>query len=152
MKTLFYFLLSTLINSSLIGQKNAPVIPQNCNTIVITDTISPPLKFNQLTTILFENGIGIQQSDRESGTILTTPVAFKNGTYTLTFLVKDNKIIARGQWTWDMTVKLSGVTNDPNPIGDITFGGQRNSARRNAWDAFHKIIGQVPGSREYFVR
>lgn len=128
------------------------VIPKDANTVVITDTLSAPAKFNQVTTILFENGVGILQSDRETGTILTAPVAFKNGTITLTFLMADNKVTVRGQWTWNMTVTLNGVSQTPDPMGDINYGGQRGSAKRNSWEAFYKIVSLIPGSREYFVR
>lgn len=152
MKVLICSLISTLFINSLNAQSGVVIIPPNANTIVITDTLSAPAKFNQVTTILFENGVGILNSDRETGTILTTPTAFKNGTITLTFLVSGNKVTARGQWTWNITVGLDGVTRDPDPRGAISCGGQRNSARRNAWDAFYKIVSQIPGDREYYVR
>jgi hypothetical protein len=149
MKKVIILLIVTLHCAFISAQA---VIPKDANTVVITDTISAPAKFNQTTTILYENGIGILQSDRETGTILTTPVAFKNGTITLTLLVADNKVTARGQWTWNMTVTLNGVTHNPDPMGDIQYGGQRNSAKRNSWDAFYKIVSQIPGNREYFIR
>jgi hypothetical protein len=156
MKKAPFLLLIIILNVPVSGQdtisKNVVIIPKNANTIVISGTFSQADKFNEITDILLENGIGIDNSDKETGAITTIPKAFINGTYIITALVKDNKVTIRGQWTWNMTVRLNGVTSTPDPMGDIEYGGQRGSAKRTAWDAFYKLVIQIPGNKTYLVR
>ncbi|NLJ42509.1 MAG: hypothetical protein GX431_02550 [Bacteroidales bacterium] len=71
-------------------------IPPKANTIIITDSLTMNQYYLKVTDILFESGYGKLSTDIENGTITTTEKAFKNGVVKLVILVKDNKVLLRG--------------------------------------------------------
>jgi hypothetical protein len=149
MKNLSFLLLFVLACTQLEAQ---PSIPKNANTIVISDTFQQSRKYNEITEILFENGIGTSYADKEMGQITTTPVSFKNGNFILLLSIKDTLTTIRGQWSWNMKVNSRGVMYDFSEYDDIKYKGMKNSPVRNAWEAMQKIIDQIPGEKSYIIK
>jgi len=141
MKTPVASLLLILLSASLLPAQD---IPKGANTIIITGEFDQGQKFAEVTALLFESGIGTISADKDAGTITTSPKSFKNGTVSYMILVRDSRVSIRGQW-------ISNTFED-KPQYDIEYGGQRNSAKRNAWDAFRAFTDQIPGEKSYVIK
>jgi hypothetical protein len=126
-------------------------IPKKANTISINDTISALNYFGKITETLLENGYGILNSDQKNGIITTTEKPFKNGSVKLNFLIRENKVMLRGDYKDNLSIDLGGVTSGPS-WSEIRFIGQRNSIALNAWEELHKIALQIPGTKQYLIK
>ncbi len=129
----------------------AQEVPKKANTVIITDTLSQQILFSKVSDLLFEYGYGIHNSDKQSGTITTTEKPYKNGVIKLNFLIKDNRMILRGDFRSDISLELYGVTSEPTWMS-IENRGQKNSAGRNAWDEMIRFVSALPGSKEFVLR
>lgn len=121
-------------------------IPKKANTIIVTDTLSKEQYYTKINEVLFENGFGLQSSDKSMGSFTTNPKEFKNGSYKLNILATDKKVTIRGQWKW------REWTTGPEEWDDIVFGGQNTSPMRRSWDAMQSITDQIPGKKEYLIK
>jgi hypothetical protein len=129
MKPLLLIATQFLLNTSVIlGQD----IPQKTNSIVITDILSQGQFYNRIAEILFESGYGVLNTDKELVTITTTEKLFKNGVIKLVLLIKDKRVIMRGDFKTDIGWSMSSVTSEPTG-SVIENKGARNSLYRNAW-------------------
>lgn len=126
-------------------------IPQNANTIIITDTLHKDQLYSKVTEVLFEAGYGILNSDKESGTITTTDKPFQKGKIKLVLLVKDNKVILRGDYDMGITVDYGGVTTSFNWT-QIQHYGMKKSPNIIAWNEMQKVSDALPGQKEYLVK
>jgi hypothetical protein len=134
-------LLGFLIPSVLFAQ----VIPKKANTIIITDTLSQEHLYNKITDLLFENGYGILNTDKAQGTITTTQRAMRTGTVALVFLIKDKRVILRGN-----AKGLEEISGDD--LFAIEYRGMKGSIYRDAWDEMQKVSDNIPGTKEYLVK
>lgn len=126
-------------------------IPPKANTIIITDTLTMNQYYSTITEILFESGYGIQSTDKETGTITTTEKAYKNGSIKLVILVKDNKVLLRGDFKSDLEISLYGVTSEASWSVIENIGGKK-SVYQNAWSELQKFANVIPGKKEYLIR
>jgi hypothetical protein len=131
--------------------KEPSAIPKKANCIIITDTISQLNYYNKITDILFESGYGILNSDKASGTITTTEKAFKNGTVKLAILIKDNRVVLRGDWKDNISLDLGGVSAEPS-WAIISFQGMKNSPYLNAWNEMNKVALAIGTKIEYLIK
>jgi hypothetical protein len=148
MKPLLLISTMLLFNCVLISGQN---IPHKANTIIITDTLSQSQFYSKITYILFESGYGILNTDKELGTITTTEKPYKNGGVKLILLIKDKRIVLRGDYTTGIGLSMSGVTSAPGWYM-IEFNGAKNSPTQNAWLEMQKIADQIPGAKEYQLK
>lgn len=149
MKTISLSLL--LIISSAILTAQDVLIIKKANTIIITDSLSRDSLYNKIADLLFESGYGILNTDKVQGIITTTEKSFKNGVVKLNFLIKDQKVVLRGDYKDNLTIDLGGVSQGPS-WNVINFAGQKNSINRSAWDEMYKISEQIPGKKEYVIK
>jgi hypothetical protein len=129
-----------------------PSIPRDANTILITNARTRDDLYKEVSSMLFQNGIGISYSDKELGQITAGPGSFKNGNYILTIMLADGSVLIRGQWSWNLTVTMSGVTSSPSDYKNIEYGGMSDSPKLNSWNAMQKIALQIPGKVEYLIK
>lgn len=140
-KLLSFVLISQVcVGSFLYGSD----IPKKANTISISGQLSQVDYFKTITDLLFVNGYGILNSDKETGIITTTEKSIKQGSIRLTLLVKDNKVIIRGQFS------VPGITED-SQWESIQYQGQAKSAYMNAWNEMARIAEAIPGSKSYII-
>lgn len=133
-----------LLNASLIlGQD----IPRKTNSIVITDTLSQGQFYSKITDILFESGYGVLNTDKGLGTITTTEKPFRNGGIKLMLLIKDKRVVLRGDFKTDM-----GLTVSEFSWLGIENKGAKNSVYQNAWSEMKKLADQIPGTKEYVIK
>jgi hypothetical protein len=126
-------------------------IPKNANTIIITDTVSKDQLYNKVTEILFEAGYGILNSNKESGIITTTEKPFKKGIIRLNLMVRNNKIIIRGDFDMGITLDYGGVLTALN-WSPIEYYGMKKSPNIIAWNEMQKISDAFPGQKEYLIK
>jgi hypothetical protein len=126
-------------------------IPRKANLIVISDTISQHKYYSEITDILFENGYGIHNSNEETGTITTTDKSFRHGNIRLTFLIKNNRVLLRGQFNMNLSINYGGVSSDAGWVG-IEYYGMKKSPAMTAWDEMYLIAKSIPGIRECLVK
>jgi hypothetical protein len=126
-------------------------ILKKANTVIITDTITQQMYYSKITTLLFENGYGILSTDKEQGTITTTERSFKDGSIKLNILIKDNRVIMRGDFKASLTVSVGGVSSTASWLPVMNYGAKK-SAYQNAWNELLKISDQIPGVKEYQIR
>jgi hypothetical protein len=141
-------LLSMFLIISILCQAQ---ILKKANTISIARSGTQMECFNQVNTLLLEAGYGILNTDKELGIISTTEKSFKNGSIKLNFLIKDHKILLRGDFKDNLSLTLGGVTSGPswNVIQNI---GQKNSITQNAWNEMNKVAEAIPGEKEYLIK
>lgn len=120
------------------------LIPKDANTVIISGDFKQADKFNEVISILYESGTGTTEINKELGTITTAPKAFKNGIYTLTVLIKENKVTLRGQWNWT-DIQDSGWQI-------IEYSGQKNSPKQNAWKELSMLADNITGTKEYLIK
>ena len=148
MKAASLLLIYLSINYAITAQEE---IPKKANAISINDTISASGYFSKITEILLENGYGILNSDQKNGIITTTEKPFKNGSVKLNFLIRENKIMLRGDYKDNLSIDLGGITAGPS-WNEIRFIGQKNSITLNAWGELNKIAQQIPGEKQYLIK
>ena len=127
------------------------VVPKKCNTIIISDTLNQLQYYNAISDILFESGYGILTGDKEQGTISTTEKSFKDGVVKLNILMKDKKVVLRGDFKSDISITIGGVSTVPN-WNTIEYTGGKGSPYRNAWNELLKISDQIPGRKTYTIK
>jgi hypothetical protein len=127
-------------------------IPRDANTILISNARTRDDLYREVSSMLFQNGIGITYSDRDLGQITAGPGSFKNGNFILTIMLSDGSVLIRGKWSWNLTVTMSGVSTSPSDYDDIEYGGMSDSPKLNAWNAMQKIALQIPGKVEYLIK
>ena len=125
-------------------------IPKNANTIIITDTLNKAKLYSMATEILFNNGYGILNSDKEMGTITTTDKPFSKGKIRLLLLVKDNKIVIHGDYDPGITIDLGGVSTTFNWMRIENYGMKR-SPNIAAWNEMQKVSDAIPGQKSYLI-
>lgn len=125
-------------------------IPKKANTIIIVDSLSQEQFYNKINDLLFESGYGILNTDKSQGTITTTEKSYKNGSIKLNILIKDSKVLLRGDFKTDLSIEIYGVTSNPSWSAIENTGG-KNSAYRNAWDEMSKIADSIPGAKRYLI-
>jgi hypothetical protein len=131
--------------------KEPAAISNKANCIIITDSLTQQDYFKKITELLFESGYGVLNSDKEIGTITTGEKAFKNGTVKLNILIKDYRVVLRGDWKDNISIELYGVTAEQS-WAVITHKGMKNSPYLNAWNEMNKIAVQIGSKREYLVK
>lgn len=138
MKSLF------LYSFLMFGLLTNAQIPQKANMIIITGNESQQSCFKQVNEVLFENGYGILTSDSGTGTITTTDKSYKRGNIKFTFLIKDNEVIVRGQYStsFDSYAQWS----------DVIYKGMKGSPMLLAWEEMTKIADEIPGQKEYLIK
>lgn len=139
---LLFFLIPNLIEAQ---------IPKKANTIIIVDSLSQEQYYTKINDLLFESGYGILNTDKSLGTITTTEKSYKNGSVKLNILIKDSKVLLRGDFKADMSITMGGVTATASWLA-IEYSGGKNSAYRNAWDEMDKVAQLIPGSKEYLIK
>lgn len=149
MKATIASLLLIFLTTSLLPAQD---ITKGANAIVITGDFLKEDKFTEITTLLLESGIKIDRSDKETGSITTSLKSFKNGSIAYIIFVRDNSVVVRGEWSSNIIVSMYGVTSNPNEIQEITYGGQKGSPKRNAWETFRSVADQIPGDKNYVVK
>ena len=85
------------------------------------------------------------------GTISTTEKSFKNGEIKLNILMKDGKVIIRGNFKSNINISMYGVSTAETWY-TIEYTGAKGSAYRNAWNEMQKISDQIPGLKTYAVK
>jgi hypothetical protein len=148
MKKAILLMTTLTIGSLLLAQD---LIPKKSNAIIITDTLSLLTYYKDISNLLYENGYGILNENRELGIISTTEKSFKNGVLKLNFLIKDNKIILRGDFKIDISLSLGSVSSVPT-WSTIQYIGMKNSPSKNAWNEMIKISEAIPGEKEYLIK
>jgi len=128
-------------------EKNECSLPKKANTIIITDTLSQQQFYNTITEILFESGYGLLSSDKTQGTITTSDKAIKTGTVNISFLIKNNRVIMRGNFRGPGALSPGGI--DFSDLSIIEYKGMNGSIAKNAWDEMKKIADQIPGQKKY---
>jgi hypothetical protein len=127
-------------------------IPKKANTITIAGNSSQADNFKQVNTTLFENGYGILNSDKELGLITTTEKSFIDGAIKLNILVKDNKVLIRGDYKMSVSINIgAGATIDPT-WSTILFTGMKGSPAKDAWIEMSKLADAIPGDKEYLIK
>ena len=126
-------------------------IPKKANTIIITGNLTQDESFKQVTGILFESGYGILSSDNNIGTITTTEKSIKRATTRFTFLIKDKKVLIRGQFNINITTNYGGVSS-PSDWSDIQYFGMNGSPSMAAWNEMLKIAEMISGKKEYLIK
>lgn len=126
-------------------------IPQNANTIIITDTLLQAQLYNKVSEVLFESGYGILNSNKETGIITTTDKPFQKGKIRLNLMVKDNKIILRGDYDMGISLNYGGVSTELNWT-QIQHYGMKKSPNIIAWNEMQKVSDALPGQKEYLVK
>lgn len=149
MKTLITSLLLMIFTASLLS---AQEILKGANAIIITGDFLKDDKLSETTSLLLELGIRIEKEDKEHGSITTSPRSFKNGSVSELILIKDNQVIIRGQWSSNILVSIYGATSNPNEISEITYGGQRGSPKRNAWNEMSALADRITGEKSYVIK
>jgi hypothetical protein len=124
---------------------------KKANTIVISDSLSQQQYFSKISDILFESGYGILNSDKETGTITTTEKPIKNSHVRLTLLIKDQKVLLRGQININLSINIDGVTAKSS-FQTIENAGSKKSPLMEAWNEMVKIASQIPGEKEYQIK
>lgn len=150
-KRLHDFQRSTLLLSFMLFEIFAfaqQAVPKNANTIFITDSLDFEQNYNTISELLFTNGYGIFNADKSLGTITTNEKPLKNGSVRLIIMVKDNRIIIKGQVNANMEMSLYGVTSK-SEWEQICYAGMKKSILMNAWNEMNKIAEALPGSKEY---
>jgi hypothetical protein len=125
-------------------------IPKKANTIIIVDSLSQEQFYNKINDLLFESGYGILNTDKSQGTITTTEKSYKNGSIKLNILIKDSKVLLRGDFKTDLSIEIYGVTSNPSWSAIENTGG-KNSAYRNAWNEMNKVAESIPGNKTYLI-
>ena len=148
MKNLLAIALFLCLASPLFAQYE---LPKRANTIIITDTLSQERLYNKITDLLFESGYGILNTNKEQGTITTTEKSYQNGGIKLVFLIKDKKILLRGDFKSDISIDFGGVTSQPS-WETIDFRGMKGSAYMNAWLEMKKISDAIPFTKDYLIK
>jgi hypothetical protein len=141
-------ILRLLLPEMIMAQE--PVL-KKANTIVISDTLSQQQYFSKISDILFESGYGILSSDKAQGTITTTEKPYKHGVMSLTFLIKDKRVLVRGQFNMGISVDYGGVQSQSQPTTIQNFG-MKSSPSMVAWNEMMKITAQIPGEKEYQIK
>ena len=126
-------------------------IIKKANTIIINNELAQAELFGKISDQLFENGYGILNADVENGNITTSEKAFKNGSIKLSLLIKDKRVLIRGNFKSDMTFAMYGVTAGNEWI-EICYRGQKKSPAMLAWDEMAKIADAIPGNKEYLIK
>jgi hypothetical protein len=126
-------------------------IPKKANTIIITTSSVDMQMFTKVSDLLFENGYGIQSSDEEHGNITTTEKGFKDGSLKLTFLIKANRILVRGNCRISISLNFGAASTEPD-WQDIIYFGMKKSPMMLAWNEMAKITNSLPGEKEYLVK
>jgi hypothetical protein len=124
-------------------------IPKKANTIIITINGTSEEYFNKISSILLENGYGIQSSDKTIASITTSEKPFKNGAIKLVLLLKDQKVLLRGQFSVDLSL---GAGNSSADWMEIQYLGMNNSPFKNAWNEMNVISQAIPGEKQYLVK
>ena len=148
-----------LISLQLIAQddlyytsaKQVDSIPKKANTIIIEGTQSRNEYFNAITNILFEAGYGIHSSDKEQGIITTSEKSFKKGVIKLTFLIKNKRVVLRGQYNLNMSIDFGEVTSEI-AWSEIMYFGMKKSPNIIAWEEMIKVANQIQGNKVYAVK
>jgi hypothetical protein len=145
-------IITMLINSFMPHMLHAqePML-KKANTIVISDSLSQQQYFSKISDILFESGYGILNSDKETGTITTTEKPIKNSHVRLTLLIKDQKVLLRGQININLSINIDGVTAKSS-FQTIENAGSKKSPLMEAWNEMVKIASQIPGEKEYQIK
>lgn len=150
--SLFYALVLSGCYPASMSSSEDTSIPRDANTILISNARTQQELYKEVTSVLFQNNIGISYADKELGQITTGPGAFKNGNYILNILLSDGSVLIRGQWSWNLTVTMSHVSSSPSDYHDIEYEGMIDSPKLNAWNAMQKIALQIPGNIEYLIK
>jgi hypothetical protein len=128
------------------------VIPKKANTIIVTNTLTKEQLYNSISNALFEVGYGILNGDKELGQITTTEKSFKTGVVKLNILIKDQKVLIRGDFKMSISINYgSGVTSNPS-WSMIENKGMKGSAYQDSWNEMIKITDQIPGTKEYLIK
>jgi len=142
MKKLAILLLIILSGTVLFAQT---IIPKKANTIIISGDLNQADFYAKIADILFDNGYGLQSSDKALGSLTTTSRGIKSGNFQVMFtvLVKDNKATLRGQWKSE-ELKFDWLI--------IEYGGQKGSMKMITWNEMINLANQIPGTKEYLIK
>ncbi|HNY52956.1 MAG TPA: hypothetical protein PK727_04560 [Bacteroidales bacterium] len=124
---------------------------KRANIIIVSNDFEIMENARQLTEKLFELGYGVQNTDLSTGIISTTAKPFKNGEIKLNILVRDNKILIRGDFTTNISVHIGSVTSEQS-WAVIENRGQKNSPYYNAWNEMNKLALLLPGEKSYEIK
>lgn len=127
-------------------------IPKKANIVKIYDTLTVQDAWKTINSVLITNGYGIENSNKETGTILTSNKPFKNGTIKLNILVNDDYTLITGNYKSNISLDYGGGVSDGPSTYQIAYTGQKNSVAMNAWNEMKKLIDQLPGKKEYSVK
>lgn len=124
------------------------IIPKKSNTIMIDNDLVKTQNLTALDEILFNNGFGIHNKNNDSGSITTTEKPFKHGVIKLMILVKDNKVLIKGQYNINISYTVYGVTSETD-WQPVQYLGTKKSPSMKAWDEIAKVAEAIPGSKKY---